>query len=232
VISDGKKAGGNWTLTPDLFLTVEEAARLCAQLRADGIDGVYPDPARILDQVIVESLLWSGLQASEFCRLRLGDVRHGLKKSTFDVVGKRDRRREVFIPTRVGELIGIYVNKIRPRFVASGTNADDPAQPLFLNERGRGFERSTLYRRVTSILTRHGIPQDRASVQLLRHTYGYLAYRLSGSNLLFVQRQLGHAHPMVTAIYAQFVDEDDQETANRLLRGLNDMMPALHVASS
>ena len=57
---------------------------------------------------------------------------------------------------------------------------------------------------------------DRASVQLLRHTYGYLGYKRSGGNLLFVQRQLGHAHPMVTSVYAQFVDESYAEIANRV----------------
>ncbi|MFQ5503069.1 MAG: hypothetical protein ACE5EQ_12370, partial [Phycisphaerae bacterium] len=57
---------------------------------------------------------------------------------------------------------------------------------------------------------------NRASVQLLRHTYGYLAYLQTGGNLLFVQRQLGHAHPMITAIYAQFVEEDYSDLANRV----------------
>ena len=56
---------------------------------------------------------------------------------------------------------------------------------------------------------------ERASVQLLRHTYGYLAYKRTGGSLLFVQRQLGHAHPMVTAIYAQFVDESPTALAER-----------------
>ncbi|NLE37997.1 MAG: site-specific integrase, partial [Pirellulaceae bacterium] len=57
------------------------------------------------------------------------------------------------------------------------------------------------------------------SVQLLRHTYGYLAYARSRGNLLFVQRQLGHAHPMVTAIYAQFVEESYQPLAEQVFRG-------------
>ncbi len=74
------------------------------------------------------------------------------------------------------------------------------------------MERTGLYRRVVRILTTAGLG-DRASVQLLRHTYGYLAYKRSGGNLLFVQRQLGHAHPMVTSIYAQFVEESYEAIA-------------------
>jgi hypothetical protein len=33
-----------------------------------------------------------------------------------------------------------------------------------------------------------------------------------------VQRQLGHAHPLVTSIYAQFVDESYADMADGLVR--------------
>jgi integrase len=58
---------------------------------------------------------------------------------------------------------------------------------------------------------------DRANVQLLRHTYGYLAYVRTGGNLLFVQRQLGHAHPATTAAYAKLVKESYADLAERIL---------------
>ena len=83
------------------------------------------------------------------------------------------------------------------------------------NERRQPYERTGLYRRVVRILTAAGL-KDRASVQLLRHTYGYLAYLKTGGNLLFVQRQLGHAHPMVTVVYARFVDESYADMANMI----------------
>ena len=54
-------------------------------------------------------------------------------------------------------------------------------------------------------------------MQLLRHTYGYLAYLRTGGNLLFTQRQLGHAHPIVTSIYAKFVPESYSELAEMLI---------------
>jgi hypothetical protein len=69
---------------------------------------------------------------------------------------------------------------------------------------------------VVRILTEAGLG-DRASVQLLRHTYGYLAYLRTGGNLLFTQRQLGHAHPIVTSIYAQFVPESYSQLAEMLI---------------
>ena len=86
---------------------------------------------------------------------------------------------------------------------------------MVCHERRRPFERTGLYRRVVRVLTAAGL-ESRASVQLLRHTYGYLAYLRTGGNLLFTQRQLGRAHPIVTSIYAQFVEESYSALAERI----------------
>ena len=94
-----------------------------------------------------------------------------------------------------------------------------------MNDRGNPFDRTTLYRRVVTILTAAGFG-DRARAQLLRHTYGYLAYKRSGGNLLFIQRQMGHAHPMVSSVYAQFVDEDYFHIADRLGQSPQEVQPA------
>lgn len=199
-----------------MFLGLDEVARLLAAVRSDGTGSEFPDPARVVDQLIIECLVWSGLQSSEFCRLRVADTIVGTMRSSLLVIGKRDRPREVFVPAHVSALIQLYVEKIRPRYLPAGWEADAREMALVLNERRRALTRPTLYRRVSAILERHGFG-DRASVQLLRHTYGYMAYLLTGSNLLFVQRQLGHAHPMVTAVYAQFVEEDYASIADDLV---------------
>ena len=109
--------------------------------------------------------------------------------------------------------------EIRPRVLPPDVSAKDQSLALIYNERGRPYERTALYRRVVRILTDMGLGA-RASVQLLRHTYGYLAYLRTGGNLLFVQRQLGHAHPMVTAIYAQFVEHPYDQLANQVAKAV------------
>ena len=205
-----------WSLDERMFLNLGEVQRLLAAVRAEGTASEIPEAGRVVDQLIIECLIWSGVQSSEFCRLTLADTIVGTGRPSLMVVGKRERPREVFVPAHVNALIHLYVEKVRPRRLPADWRADDPDKPLVLNERRRPLERPALYRRVTSILKRHGFG-DRASVQLLRHTYGYLAYRLSGSNLLFVQRQLGHAHPMVTAVYAAFVEENYADLANDLV---------------
>jgi integrase/recombinase XerD len=131
----------------------------------------------------------------------------------FVVAGTPREDRTVYVPVSLSRLVRQYVADVRPRLLPDGVSPRDHSQPLLINERGRPYERTNLYRRVVRILTEAGFG-DRASVQFLRHTYGYLAYKRTGGNLLFVQRQLGHAHPMVTAIYEQFVEQSYAELAD------------------
>ncbi len=132
--------------------------------------------------------------------------------------------RTVYIPQSVHDALTDYFRTIRPRWLPSNTRRDDRAKPVFYHERGRPFERTGLYRRVVRILTEAGLGK-RASVQLLRHTYGYLAYRNTGGNLLFVQRQLGHAHPMITSVYSQFVEESYGDLADRVANSFTTVAP-------
>ena len=169
-----------------------------------------------LDELIIVALLSSGLRNSEFCSLDVRDTIVGLGSSVFLVRRPSSRKRTVYLPRRVSALVEHYVNKVRPQFLPEGMDQNDQSKPLVLNEHRRPFDRTGLYRRVVKILTTAGLG-DRANVQLLRHTYGYLAYRRTGGNLLFVQRQLGHAHLATTSMYAKLVDESYPDIAERIL---------------
>ena len=195
-----------WQITREMFLSEDEVElllkRIQDRVRKADVDRIGPR----VDEMIIRSLLFSGLRNSEFCHLALADAAIGAGESKFLVRGTPREDRTVFIPRSLGDLVGQYVSETRPGCLAPGASARDRSLPLVVNERGKPYERTGLYRRVVRILTEAGLG-PRASVQLLRHTYGYLAYKRSGGNLLFVQRQLGHTHPLVTSIYAQFVDE-------------------------
>ena len=195
-----------WQITREMFLSEDEVelllARIVRRVR-------QADPKKVtvrVDEIIIRSLLFSGLRNSEFCHLTLADTVIGSGQAKFLVRGTPREDRTVFIPKSLSDLIGQYVSETRPSCLPRGASPRDMTLPLVFNERGKPYERTGLYRRVVRILTQAGLG-PRASVQLLRHTYGYLAYKRSGGNLLFVQRQLGHTHPLVTSIYAQFVDE-------------------------
>ena len=203
-----------WDISNEMFLSVDEVDGLLKHVRARAREARRPrDVAAEVDRVIIEVLLFSGIRCSEFCRLAIGDVSPRRDEPSLAVRGGRGQVRKVWLPANVLELIHRYAREVRPRLV--GETAGDGSEALIVNERGRGYERTGLYRRVVRILTEAGLG-ERASVQLLRHTYGYLAYLRTGGNLLFVQRQLGHAHPMVTAVYAQFADESYSDMADAI----------------
>jgi len=205
-----------WKLTRELFLSEDETRRLLDSLAQAATNA--DDQARVgaaTDRLIVEILLYTGLRNSEFCALRLADTIIGSGNSTIEVVGTPRQDRTIWVPQTLSDLIREYVAGPRHELVPDGIDPTDLKQPLVFNDRGNAYERTALYRRVKRILTSAGFG-SRARVQLLRHTYGYLAYKRTGGNLLFVQRQLGHAHPMVTAAYAPFVDENYEELAGRV----------------
>lgn len=193
-----------WEITADMFLSESEVDALLAYLRQQ-TSSPEPPLRAVVDRLIIEILLFSGLRNSELCHLTVADTTESRVESAIQVTGTPRQDRLVYLPRDLCDAIAHFVKSIRPKCVPKGMSPQDRNQALILNERGKPYDRTALYRRVTRILTEAGLG-DRASVQLLRHTYGYLAYKRSGGNLLFVQKQLGHAHPMVTAVYAQFVD--------------------------
>lgn len=205
----------SWQISREMFLSDEESRLLLdfVRQRSDSATGGDRVTAAT-DQLIVEILLFSGVRNSEFCRLTVPDVVATESTCALVVHETAARTRLVHIPAWLSVRIADYAHQIRPALLSkSSTDFDRARGPLIINERGRPYERTALYRRVLRILTTAGLG-ERASVQLLRHTYGYLAYKQTGGNLLFVQRQLGHAHPMVTAIYAQFVNENPNAIAD------------------
>ncbi|QDT57067.1 site-specific tyrosine recombinase XerC [Caulifigura coniformis] len=205
-----------WILTREMFLDEQELGDLIESLACAIGTAVRSDrDSALLDQLIVACLSLSGLRNSEFCNLRLVDADLGSRRPFFCVAGTRTEDRKVHIPRLLARLAKQYISGPRSRFLPTGMDAKDENQALILSEKGRPFDRTVLYRRVVKILSSHGLG-ERASVQLLRHTYGYLAYKRTGGNLLFTQRQLGHAHPMVTAIYQQFVTEDYSTLADQV----------------
>jgi len=205
-----------WQLTREMFLSFEEVDSLLRHVRDQCREATgRARTSAEIDRLVVESLLFSGLRTTEFCRLTLADTVIGRRESVFVVSGLKGRDRTVFVPAEVSDLVARFVQEVRPTLLPSDVDLGDLARPLVYSEHRNPVERTGLYRRVVRVLSAAGLGR-RASVQLLRHTYGYLAYAGSGGNLLFVQRQLGHAHPMVTSIYAQFVDESYEALAEKV----------------
>jgi site-specific recombinase XerD len=204
-------------ITHDKILTISDVCQLLstidARIGAATADEMYMAE---LDRLVVVALLSSGMRNSEMCGLRVRDTIVGSGVSAFAAGRNRSRGRLIYVPQHVSATVVGYVRDCRPRFLPPGVAPDDLDQPLLMSEHRRAFDRTSLYRRVVKILTEAGLG-ERANVQLLRHTYGYLAYLRTGGNLLFVQRQLGHAHPTTTMAYAELVEESYADLAERVL---------------
>jgi site-specific recombinase XerD len=200
-----------------MFLGDEEVAQLLERLKTVVAHESQRHAALAArDRLLIEALLFSGLRNSELCGLRIDDTVVGTGRSVFLVRGTPRQDRTVHVPRSLDLLVQQFVRAHRLRLVRPTNGPASPIQGrLVVNDRGNPFDRTSLYRRVVAILTAAGLG-DRASVQLLRHTYGYLAYKRSGGNLLFIQRQMGHAHPMVSSVYSQFCEEDYSEIADRV----------------
>ena len=207
-----------WRIADRMVLSEADARELLQQLACKQIENDAASAAAYqagVDYLIVSCLIHSGLTNSEFCGLTLGDTVVGSGESSFRVRGRKGRPRVVVVPQRVSQLVLDYARDIRPRLLPEGVGAEELDQPQVLSERRGRYHRTGLYRRVVRILTQAGFA-DRASVHLFRHTYGCLAYARTGGNLLFVQRQLGHAHPQITTVYARRVEESYEALAERV----------------
>src|SRR5947208_785060 len=94
-----------WQITRQMFLSEEEVelllARVAGRVRKAATDAVAPG----VDEIIIHSLLFSGLRNSEFCRLTLADTVIGPNQSMFVVRGTPREDRTVFIPTSLGGLV-------------------------------------------------------------------------------------------------------------------------------
>lgn len=208
-------SGERWVLSQEMFLDEAEVATLQEYLTSASrqADTEATRSEAATNELVMTGLIFSGLRNSEFCQLQLRDTVLGTGQSVFIVREKKGESRTVFVPEFLSAMIRRYATDIRPLRVADGIDPADPTRELLVNERGRPYERTGLYRRVVKILTAAGFG-ERASVQLLRHTYGYLGYKRSGGNLLFLQKQMGHVHPMVTSVYAEFITEDYAQLAD------------------
>jgi integrase/recombinase XerD len=156
-----------WKISLESFLSGDELDRLLdfLECRVAECSGA-PQTTAATDELIIHGLVFSGLRNSEFCTLKLQDTIVGTRRSEFRVVGTPREDRTVCVPRALSERILRYVRDIRRELLHAETDPRDLAQPLIVNERGRGYERTSLYRRVVRILTAAGLG-ERASVQHL-----------------------------------------------------------------
>jgi integrase/recombinase XerD len=145
------------------------------------------------DAALLEFLYATGARVSEAVALDL--VHLDLEEAVALVTGKGDKQRLVPLGEWAVEAIERWLPD-RLRLRKGGTDA------VFLNLRGRRLTRQGVFEIVRRHALRAGIPYERVSPHVLRHSAATHMVE-GGADLRTVQEMLGHASISTTQVYTQ-----------------------------
>ena len=171
----------------------EEEQALVAAVTSEGT---------LRDRVLIILLLHTGLRAREICQLRRDQVKLGKRSGTLEVIGKRNKYREVPLNTTARKVLGEYLPTLPSSTVVlfpSGKTRDA------LSERALGYIVKK-YAHVAKLLDVS--PHD------LRHRFGY---RMAESVPLHRLAQImGHDSLDTTKLYIQGTKHDLQQAVETI----------------
>lgn len=150
--------------------------------------------AGIRDRAMLEMLYACGLRVSELCGLKQRDML--LEQEVIRVFGKGSKERIVPIGSSALEWVGSYQSEVRPHFMKQGISTDDI---LFLNQRGSGISRMSVWNIVTKATRDAGI-EKHVHPHTFRHSFATHLLE-GGADLRALQEMLGHSDIGTTQIY-------------------------------
>lgn len=154
------------------------------------------------DRVLLILLLHTGLRAHEICRLRLSQVKLGKRSGVLEVIGKRNKYREVPLNVTARHMLEEYLPTLAPEtlFLFSSGKAQKA-----LSERALGY----IVKKYAQIAKLADIsPHD------LRHRFGY---RMAASVPLHRLAQImGHDSLDTTKLYIQGTKQDLQQAVETI----------------
>lgn len=187
----------SWRRLPDV-LPSPEAIRM--------VESPDPDhPMYWRDRSILEVLYGGGLRVSELTALHLRDV--DFEDALATVFGKGSRERIVPLGAPAVGALKRYLHEVRPRLDRGRSEGR-----LFLNQRGGGISRMSVWQIVKDAAARAGIDRD-VSPHTLRHSFATHLLE-GGADLDVVQELLGHADISTTQIYTH-LDRDYLRSVHR-----------------
>ncbi len=156
-------------------------------------------PSALRDRAMILCLLDTGLRASEFVAMNVGDVdKDGMVK----VMGKGKKERFV--------RLGAKARKVMLKYLSSRKDAK-PGDPLWVGRRGR-LTRSGLYRAMRRLGEQAGVHP--VGPHRFRRTFAIWALR-GGMDPYNLQAIMGHADLQMVRQYLDLVREDIAEAHKR-----------------
>ena len=172
------------------------------QKMIDSIDLSLPNGHR--NKAMIEVMYGCGLRVSELISLQISDI---YKEDGFlRIFGKGSKERLVPIGDSSLKILYQYIDGARLHITPKPKFTDT----VFLNSRGTGLTRQTVFLLVKELAERNGISKS-ISPHTFRHSFATHLLE-GGANLLAVQQMLGHASVSTTEIYTHISDDLLRET--------------------
>lgn len=184
---------------PPVFLTLSEKRALLKELKG------RTTARDRRDRVMIEVLLGTGIRLGELVGLDMDDV--DLDAKHLRVQAKGGATQVKFIKSDLRSLLRGYLTERRRQ-------APPECQALFLSNRDTRISDRQVAHRLGHWLRKAGIEKP-LSPHGLRHTFATHLYEAT-SDLLVVQRALGHRDISTTEIYTHLVDGRLEEALERL----------------
>lgn len=162
----------------------------------------YDNPTNIRNSAMIVLLYACGLRVGELTNLKTSDLH--FNQGFINVIGKGDKERVVPINEEAIRIINIYLESSRPVL-----RKDKTKNELFLNSKGGGISRNTVY----TVLKAKGIEAGiRKSLypHILRHSFASHLLE-EGLDLRLIQELLGHEDIMTTEVYTHVRNTHLQE---------------------
>jgi|APSaa5957512622_1039677.scaffolds.fasta_scaffold75375_1 site-specific recombinase XerD len=157
--------------------------------------------------MLIDLATCSGLRVAEMASLKVKDISFKNPPSMY-VLGKGNKERDVGINNNL-------VKHIKTHIKQEELSDDDH---LLTSSHGKPYTTRALQKHFKTAAKVAGLPAH-YSIHSTRHTYGTLLYR-NTRNLRQIQKQLGHAKPSTTAIYADVTKEDIAKDVNKVFDNL------------
>jgi site-specific recombinase XerD len=199
------------TLSPDKIELPKQGSRSVSFLDSGQMERLLNSPKisdniGLRDKAILETLFSTGLRVSELVSLNRDQI--DFDRQEFDIKGKGNKVRVVFLSDAAAEWIKRYLQSRRDSF-----------KPLFIRYSGavdsqKGGERMRLTARsieniVTKYAVRSGLPV-KATPHTLRHSFA-TDLLIAGADLRSVQEMLGHESITTTQVYTHVTNRHLKE---------------------
>ena len=193
----------HWELKPEDFLTFSEVRRLRNSLSRKALQCRNCNRIRIIEYMIIEVGLQTGLRVSELSELQCGDI---VLNGTMSFVKVRNGKGGIPGIVRIGKEL-IECLKWFFEWKKSASESMNGDSPVFVSSHtGKELKKRAIQNLFKRCCIRAGITRS-VHVHMLRHTYASILYSKSGHNLRLVQTQLRHKSSRTTEAYASVLNE-------------------------